>query len=136
MSREADTTGRRGDPVGLPIDDPGVERLFNAPGSIGNETCICELPEACHPEPSFGRPTQVKEIRLTDEHMVFLRRTANILAATPWGAEHYRAQLAAIEEIERLRRADTDSHRARSNAGSLDRHPSAEEPLVDLPNPA
>ncbi len=39
---------------------------------------------------------------LTDKDLEFLKRTANILASTPWGAEYYRAQLAVIEEVQRL----------------------------------
>lgn len=47
------------------------------------------------------------ETRLTSEQVVFLRRTANILASSSWGAEHYRAQISAIAEIERLQHENT-----------------------------
>jgi hypothetical protein len=41
---------------------------------------------------------------LTDRQIDYLKRTAGLLAKRPWGAEYYRAQVAAIEEVQRLRR--------------------------------
>ncbi len=40
--------------------------------------------------------------RLDSEQRQFLKRIAKILADEPWGAEYYRAQIAAIDAIEQL----------------------------------
>ncbi len=44
----------------------------------------------------------MSESRLEPEQRKFLNRIAKLLAETPWGAEYYRAQIAAIHAIEQL----------------------------------
>ena len=68
------------------------------------------------------------EPTLEAQQTEFLRRTANILAETPWGAEYYRAQISVIAEVERLRRENAILSRFVPHGF----HPSRGDPLESL----